>query len=224
MHINHVASALSELAVCLPLCVAPQPLPSLPLDLELQVPPKGPPPGGWRGCGCLGAEPAGGGCGRPLAATQPSVQWHPQPLTAHPSLQLFDLIYREETLFNVIKSVTRNGRSILLTALLALILVYLFSIVGFLFLKDDFILEVDRLPNNHSRGPGPLSGRCGVTGSVQVTDVRARAWDCLSPRPSASVSRTGFWGGVGHTSLPWDRLRGRESLGSPLPCRACHSP
>ncbi|XP_065710871.1 inositol 1,4,5-trisphosphate-gated calcium channel ITPR3 isoform X2 [Patagioenas fasciata] len=62
------------------------------------------------------------------------------------SILLFDLIYREETLFNVIKSVTRNGRSILLTALLALILVYLFSIVGFLFLKDDFILEVDRLP------------------------------------------------------------------------------
>uniref|UniRef100_A0A8C0XEK0 Inositol 1,4,5-trisphosphate receptor n=1 Tax=Castor canadensis TaxID=51338 RepID=A0A8C0XEK0_CASCN len=66
------------------------------------------------------------------------------------SILLFDLIYREETLFNVIKSVTRNGRSILLTALLALILVYLFSIVGFLFLKDDFILEVDRL-GNHSR-------------------------------------------------------------------------
>lgn len=61
------------------------------------------------------------------------------------SLQLFDLIYREETLFNVIKSVTRNGRSILLTALLALILVYLFSIVGFLYLKNDFIMEVDPL-------------------------------------------------------------------------------
>lgn len=55
------------------------------------------------------------------------------------------MIYREETLFNVIKSVTRNGRSILLTALLALILVYLFSIVGFLFLKEDFIMEVDPL-------------------------------------------------------------------------------
>nr|DBA33817.1 TPA: hypothetical protein GDO54_001448 [Pyxicephalus adspersus] len=64
------------------------------------------------------------------------------------SILLFDLIYREETLFNVIKSVTRNGRSILLTALLALILVYLFSIVGFLFLKDDFIMEVDRLPKD----------------------------------------------------------------------------
>ncbi|XP_062246937.1 inositol 1,4,5-trisphosphate receptor type 3 isoform X2 [Platichthys flesus] len=62
------------------------------------------------------------------------------------SILLFDLIYREETLFNVIKSVTRNGRSILLTALLALILVYLFSIVGFLCLKEDFIMEVDLLP------------------------------------------------------------------------------
>ncbi|NWT02610.1 ITPR3 protein, partial [Mionectes macconnelli] len=68
------------------------------------------------------------------------------------SILLFDLIYREETLFNVIKSVTRNGRSILLTALLALILVYLFSIVGFLFLKDDFILEVDRLPDSKALG------------------------------------------------------------------------
>uniref|UniRef100_A0A8C3PCN7 Inositol 1,4,5-trisphosphate receptor n=1 Tax=Chrysemys picta bellii TaxID=8478 RepID=A0A8C3PCN7_CHRPI len=63
------------------------------------------------------------------------------------SFLLFDLVYREETLLNVIKSVTRNGRSIILTAVLALILVYLFSIVGFLFLKDDFIMEVDRLKN-----------------------------------------------------------------------------
>ncbi|XP_062401771.1 inositol 1,4,5-trisphosphate receptor type 1 isoform X1 [Sardina pilchardus] len=64
------------------------------------------------------------------------------------SLLLFDLVYREETLLNVIKSVTRNGRSIVLTAVLALILVYLFSIVGYIFFKDDFILEVDRIPNS----------------------------------------------------------------------------
>ncbi|XP_042527306.1 inositol 1,4,5-trisphosphate receptor type 2 [Dipodomys spectabilis] len=63
------------------------------------------------------------------------------------SFLLFDLVYREETLLNVIKSVTRNGRSIILTAVLALILVYLFSIIGFLFLKDDFTMEVDRLRN-----------------------------------------------------------------------------
>uniref|UniRef100_A0A3B4D1V9 Inositol 1,4,5-trisphosphate receptor n=1 Tax=Pygocentrus nattereri TaxID=42514 RepID=A0A3B4D1V9_PYGNA len=66
------------------------------------------------------------------------------------SILLFDLIYREETLFNVIKSVTRNGRSILLTAVLAIILVYLFSIVGFLYLRDDFIMEVDYLSNSNT--------------------------------------------------------------------------
>ncbi len=44
------------------------------------------------------------------------------------------------------RSVTKNGRSIFLTAVLAIILVYLFSIVGFLFFKDDFLMEVDRLP------------------------------------------------------------------------------
>ncbi|XP_066519929.1 inositol 1,4,5-trisphosphate-gated calcium channel ITPR1 isoform X3 [Hoplias malabaricus] len=64
------------------------------------------------------------------------------------SLLLFDLVNREETLLNVIKSVTRNGRSIVLTAVLGLILVYLFSIVGYIFFKDDFILEVDRIPNS----------------------------------------------------------------------------
>ncbi|XP_038857354.1 inositol 1,4,5-trisphosphate receptor type 2 [Salvelinus namaycush] len=62
------------------------------------------------------------------------------------SFLLFDLLNREETLLNVVKSVTRNGRSIVLTAVLALILVYLFSIVGFLFLKDDFRMDVQRLP------------------------------------------------------------------------------
>ena len=62
-------------------------------------------------------------------------------------------MYREETLLNVIKSVTRNGRSIVLTAVLALILVYLFSIVGYIFFKDDFILSVDRIPNKTLGAP-----------------------------------------------------------------------
>ena len=59
---------------------------------------------------------------------------------------MLDIIIREETLLNVIKSVTRNGKSILLTTILALILVYLFSVVGYLFLSDDFVLEVDPTP------------------------------------------------------------------------------
>lgn len=73
-------------------------------------------------------------------------------------------------MFNVIKSVTRNGRSILLTALLALILVYLFSIVGFLFLKDDFIMEVDRLPDNKSKGLAALSCHTAALGGWEGTD------------------------------------------------------
>lgn len=62
------------------------------------------------------------------------------------SILLFDLVRREETLLNVMRSVTKNGRSIFLTAVLAIILVYLFSIVGFLFFKDDFLMEVDHHP------------------------------------------------------------------------------
>ncbi|XP_075711890.1 inositol 1,4,5-trisphosphate-gated calcium channel ITPR2 isoform X2 [Rhinoderma darwinii] len=80
------------------------------------------------------------------------------------SFLLFDLVYREETLLNVIKSVTRNGRSIILTAVLALILVYLFSIIGFLFLKDDFIMEVDRLKDRP-----PDSGNGEIRGSSLTT-------------------------------------------------------
>lgn len=57
--------------------------------------------------------------------------------------QLFDVVYREETLLNVIRSVTRNGRSIVLTGVLALILVYIFSIIGYMFFKDDFLVNVD---------------------------------------------------------------------------------
>lgn len=67
-------------------------------------------------------------------------------LMMHPfffSVLLFDVVYREETLLNVIRSVTRNGRSIILTAVLAMILVYMFSIIGYMFFKDDFLLSVD---------------------------------------------------------------------------------
>uniref|UniRef100_A0A8C9VDW5 Inositol 1,4,5-trisphosphate receptor n=1 Tax=Scleropages formosus TaxID=113540 RepID=A0A8C9VDW5_SCLFO len=80
------------------------------------------------------------------------------------SLLLFDLVYREETLLNVIKSVTRNGRSIVLTAVLALILVYLFSIVGYIFFQNDFILTVDRIPNKtQGNGSGLLCSKRNCT-------------------------------------------------------------
>ena len=55
------------------------------------------------------------------------------------------MVYREETLLNVLKSVSRNLRSIVLTTVLAIILIYLFSIIGFICFQDDFFMEVDQL-------------------------------------------------------------------------------
>ncbi|KAH9628936.1 hypothetical protein HF086_006305 [Spodoptera exigua] len=70
--------------------------------------------------------------------------WHPFFF----SVLLLDIVYREETLLNVMRSVTRNGRSILLTAVLALVLVYMFSIVGYMFFRDHFLVAVDRLDDD----------------------------------------------------------------------------
>ena len=74
--------------------------------------------------------------------------------------QLLDVVYREETLVNVIRSVTKNGRSILLTAVLAVILIYLFSIVGFIFFRDDFMIEVDLLEPVVNKGKLDCMGNC----------------------------------------------------------------
>ncbi|CAH2060564.1 unnamed protein product, partial [Iphiclides podalirius] len=82
-------------------------------------------------------------------------------ICCHPfffSVLLLDIVYREETLLNVMRSVTRNGRSILLTAVLALVLVYMFSIVGYMFFRDHFLVNVDRLDDDDDPR---FSGRCG---------------------------------------------------------------
>ncbi|EJW87947.1 inositol 1,4,5-trisphosphate receptor type 3 [Wuchereria bancrofti] len=76
-----------------------------------------------------------------------------QGLIVHPlfyALLLFDIVASEETLRNVIRSVTRNWRSVIMTGLLAVILVYLFSIIGYLYFQKDFQLEVDRLDDNEN--------------------------------------------------------------------------
>ncbi len=58
--------------------------------------------------------------------------------------QLLDFIFRDATLSHVTQSVTRNGKSIMLTMMLALILIYLFSLVGFVIFRDDFLANVQR--------------------------------------------------------------------------------
>ena len=52
------------------------------------------------------------------------------------------MIFRDATLLQVTQSVTRNGKSIMLTMMLALILIYLFSVVGFIFFRDDFLSHI----------------------------------------------------------------------------------
>ncbi|XP_029648662.1 inositol 1,4,5-trisphosphate receptor type 1 isoform X5 [Octopus sinensis] len=90
------------------------------------------------------------------------------------SLLLLDVVYREETLLNVIKSVTRNGRSIILTTVLAVILIYLFSIIGYVFFRDDFMMEVEHLteiPNDTVSNI--TSDTCSNNDSCSVS----KSWD-----------------------------------------------
>ena len=59
-------------------------------------------------------------------------------------------MFYNPTLWNVIQSVTRNGQSMFLTSMFALILVYFFSLVGFVYVQDDFRLNVSHF--NKSTG------------------------------------------------------------------------
>ena len=77
-----------------------------------------------------------------------------------PFLQLFDLVYREEILQNVIKSVTKNIQSLLLTGVLAFILIYFFSIIGFLFFSHDFLLESNPYHLLEEGGSCQVEGAC----------------------------------------------------------------
>ncbi|KAI3385554.1 hypothetical protein SNEBB_008534 [Seison nebaliae] len=72
-------------------------------------------------------------------------------LLIHPffySLLLFDIVSREETLLNVIRSVTSNGKSIFLSFILAVILIYMFAIIGYIFIRKDFHFEIENIPHD----------------------------------------------------------------------------
>lgn len=53
------------------------------------------------------------------------------------------LIRREETLRNVIKSVTKNAYSILMTGFLGLIIILLYTIINYLLLGEEFVIELE---------------------------------------------------------------------------------
>lgn len=78
-------------------------------------------------------------------------------------------MFREETLLNVIRSVTKNGRSILLTAILAIILVYMFSIVGYLMFRDDFLMNIEKAPE-HAKSSASLAAGAAATVGGKAED------------------------------------------------------
>jgi len=61
-----------------------------------------------------------------------------------------------------------------LTGVLAFILIYLFSIVGFLFFRDDFLIEVDAL-----NAVGVNKGTCITICNILVIDRTYMSAKCL---------------------------------------------
>jgi hypothetical protein len=53
------------------------------------------------------------------------------------AFHLLDIVFQFETLKAVIRSVTRNGKQLLLTVALVLVVVYFYAVVAFSFLRDN---------------------------------------------------------------------------------------
>ncbi|CAD2220687.1 inositol 1,4,5-trisphosphate receptor, type 3 [Angomonas deanei] len=102
------------------------------------------------------------------------------PLFAAFNLMLF--IYKISTLRTFITAITMNGKQLMLTFLLGLIMVYLFSIVGFLLFPGSFDATVDESEN-------PDLNHC------------ATLLQCFTYIMSQGL-RAG--GGVGDVMQPWD--------------------
>ena len=75
------------------------------------------------------------------------------------ALHLVSIINRSTLLQNVIKAVTKNGRSLLLTVLLGIIIIYLFSVIGFVLFRESF---QNTEPNCEFGGSGVVGddGKC----------------------------------------------------------------
>eukprot|EP00753_Platysulcus_tardus_P010959 PLAT3172.1.p1 GENE.PLAT3172.1~~PLAT3172.1.p1 ORF type:complete len:3198 (-),score=1828.26 PLAT3172.1:113-9706(-) len=57
------------------------------------------------------------------------------------SYHLLDLVYRFETLRNVLRAITYNGKQLVLTSALAFVIIYFYTILGFLFFRPTFEFE-----------------------------------------------------------------------------------
>lgn len=59
------------------------------------------------------------------------------------AFHLMDLVYKSETLKNVLRAVTFNGSQLCMTGFLCLIIIYYYSIIGFLVLRNNYFLPDD---------------------------------------------------------------------------------
>jgi len=64
------------------------------------------------------------------------------------AFQLLSIVVRNDILKYVIRSVTTNYKSLLLTALLAFVVIYIYSIIGFLFYRNNLIVEEQNICEN----------------------------------------------------------------------------
>ncbi|CAI5448230.1 unnamed protein product [Caenorhabditis angaria] len=134
---------------------------------------------------------------------------------------LLDIVVSEETLQNVIASVTRNYQSIVWTGLLALILLYLFSIVGFLYFREDFFLEIDPIeaeptvsvPPDLDIDTCPATG-CPVpeTAIIESEEDEKKVkscetlWMCILQTMYLGLRNGGGIGDVLRNPAPWEEL------------------
>ena len=59
------------------------------------------------------------------------------------TIQLFDIVYRNDVLRNVIKAITYNLSQLALAFIFGVIIIYIFSIIAFFFVPGDFYLIED---------------------------------------------------------------------------------
>lgn len=77
---------------------------------------------------------------------------------------MLDLINKSGELQNVLRAVTTNGMSILLTALLGVVVIWVYAVVGFAMRAEDFVKDdcAERSLDLTTSGwpPTPLGCRC----------------------------------------------------------------
>jgi len=101
------------------------------------------------------------------------------------------------------KSVTKNMRSIFLTMVFAIILVYLFSIVGFVFFQDDFLIEAVDL-NRPVTAEMDYDNEDGSCSADQITcSSRSQLMTSDDEEPEGTKERS---------ATPWSCASSRSSI------------